>query len=431
MPAPPNLRVSPHSDRVVLDRDAHGDSWLLHLVTCERVHLGAASFGIGHDAEGFAFVGTGAEDTMWAENVLKVKLLKSSGAAAEHPEEKWVQHAGEIQELITFWDKKSGELKVVVDTPPFRQSVLSTYRWFHPFGCCAMDWCLPDLYKTLNFKSFGGLAGKWSSHSWPSWLALLGRLGLPSSHLRLQLERIGTQRVGLSSEITERLLGKNSMSTIMLVALLAVWSGKGKRPGPKHSDEDKIMSGNLLEALLGLAFKRNPLTKAKVFIDEDAKWEYPKFPEGIAPVLLPVNGMEVDLSSLAPMSCNMARQVMRALPMKGPKRYSFAELLQHLGSEKTHWLWRQLVWMAGQVVDDYWVEQVDSGEVGLHELTKVGAQMKLMQYFLGHAKELHKPTFLSGSIDLARVGYNKRAFGVLAVPAGHAMVYPPQVFRST
>ena len=70
------------------------------------------------------------------------------------------------------------------------------------------------------------------------------------------------------------------MNTIMLVALLAVWSGKGKRPGVKHSEEDKIMSGNLLEALLGLAFKKHPLTKAKVFIDGDAKWDYQKFPEG-------------------------------------------------------------------------------------------------------------------------------------------------------
>ena len=70
------------------------------------------------------------------------------------------------------------------------------------------------------------------------------------------------------------------MNTIMLVALLAVWSGKGKRPGVKHSDEDKIMSGNLLEALPGLAFKKHPLTKAKVFIDEDAKWDCPKSRRG-------------------------------------------------------------------------------------------------------------------------------------------------------
>ena len=146
-------------------------------------------------------------------------------------------------------------------------------------------------------------------------------------------------------------------------------------------------------------------------------------------MLLLVNGTEVNLSNMARMSCNMVRQVMRASPMKGPKCYSFAALLQHLGSEKTHWLWRQLVWMAGQVVDDYWVEQVDSA--CLHQLTNVGAQMKFMQYFLGHAKEFHKPTFLSGSIDLAKVGYKRRAFGVLAVPVGNAMVYPPQVPRST
>lgn len=374
---------------------------------------------MGFDDEGFAFVAGDGLDSEWLEERFRIRLYKGDGAGDFK-----VEDGDEIFDFAQWKHDRIDHKDLRVESSTRRHFTIRVSCWVQPQSSCRLWWHLPSLYEQLGLSSHHGKAGRWTSHSWAAWVAFAATLGLAACHLRQQVEHGDPTVIGNCGGVSDRVLPEKAMSSHMLVACLSTWSAACRRPGRARAASDQQTNELLLMNLLEKVGGEERLVL--VFCDEEAQWKPPSFPIGRMGLVLRCSGGLIDLRPLVRFPEEAVRSLRKAIPDFSQEPFHLSDVLRNLAGKDCAWIFRQLVWFAGSLVDEAFSKEVLDGHATDAVKTAAMEDKRLVKYWLGCSEKFNEPKFVSMTMDLARIGQKKRAFGIIALPDNSGCVYPPQ-----
>lgn len=303
------------------------------------------------------------------------------------------------------------------------------------------------------WKEVGADGGR---SSWDAWWRKLQPMqrctsswGLPSSHVRC-----GVGPGKAIGSLGDRVLPFHALSSHALVGLLAKWACSSPNKGGLRSLAGRSAARIVLLSIIRLGFPDGSSCPMDIYLDCDAGWEPPSFPEG-------QHGLRVVVSSGLWDHCMVLRSLPAPDSIKGlpsmhkcvaalgqvqGKLWQLADFLIFALEEPglNAWLGKQLVWNVGSRIDGTVRASVlsdtqpggsstDDLQWAAGGLGKAGSwqqwrqkELNLLRYTQAAKKLFGIPLNLSTSLDAARVSGRKTICAVVAEPGGHAVIAPPQ-----
>lgn len=223
---------------------ADGAAFLCHRVTRERVALPRVAsplrWNLGFDDNGWAFVEAGS-DRRWASSLFEARAVRAGGAIGvlsgegalhlsdymnEHRMKLLPIHVGPASIVLKVW--------VFVRQQP---------------GGCKWWWGLSSMWQALQLSTVR--PGEWVANWWRHWVKRFAKFEVGSPHFRPSERMQKAPKFGIPPEldINERVLPEASVSTPLLLALLARLSARS-RTGREKKQEELEQWALFLDALL-------------------------------------------------------------------------------------------------------------------------------------------------------------------------------------
>ena len=442
-----------HRFELLLDNEC--DRWLLHDSWTEsKLHLEQGTWELHIDDDtGHAYVCSENADSLWC-----VDLFDTVVAPHPHSQELYVlMEDGSSLPLETHKQKHTPVTVPLMVQGSARATMVKAYLLQLACGGAYVWWSLADLYKV--FITTTTPPHRWYQNWWQWWCKTVSAIGLDSNiHLRKPVP-IGQDPKG---ELCHRIFPEASASSYALVMLLCRWANTSKS---RAGQQKKVHQDDWLLVFKGFI---------QTFVKEDEKMEWAFFLDrsmsvrpglplaGANKVHLPIENACVDLSPLSPCDDVMVSQSLAVLDgidcSKPVPVWQWCLALERAGT-KCLWLWQQLVWYLGILLDGKVLGQsVDDGKAVQQDLaepadmlvsqrqrqqarkncklkkllrpqllsTPLDVNRRLLQYFFAMRELLQGKLTVHVAFDASRVGNKQRLLGM--VSCGNVCAYlPPQV----
>ena len=393
--------------------------------TGQRVPLHGSRWVLGCADNGQAYLAQQAEDEeergevcFWADELLPARLFQDAQG------NRFILQRGETQAFEDFMGgAHTGELKYTFKGESlekfqltcccFRQSSVGSRVW----------WQLESLYQALEMTSFNHNAGKWVREVFPQAKQLAEEaLLLGGLHVRYG------QRMGHSEQSTHKIpqwqrLPSKGVSTMVMIGLLSRWSRRAGK-GRLMSEAMMLRCRRALDVILADAWPAPAPVRWQLVVSGDEKLVWPLGVQGEQKLLVDFDESGYgDFTKLQQCNRTLWSHLLGLASEEGldPRHMDPVQLMvlsQPLASLRG--LWRQLVWLLAEVVDNY-----VSTELGRRGATTKNS-LRLGGYLVAARQHFSIRRHLSLSLDFARVGFKKRGFGIIAASSGVGAVLPPQ-----
>lgn len=427
---PASLVLLPHTGRVSL----HLGHVLVHETTHELYLLdGAAEWRLDFADDGFAFVTADGRGAMWIADVMRYNLYKSEGGDDLWVLDRMVDEVEDcaipLQQLVS--ERSAGRVLKLVGGS-LTSLILHITSWRCPQDGARCWVSLGALYKSLGMRSHKGSPSRWLSHGWLAWQRFGEAFGLPASHLRDRSEcshhgdRSAKPPEGGIVSVPE----SKSVSSHTLVALLARWAHEVGKNNLKSPGERRV-SRPALAILLDKAFEDRGPHFANIFLASEVFHRQGTW-SGRSLLRFCIRNARVDFRKIVEQSRQINGAIARALAGEDLSDAHLADVLIKLASVPCcMWLFRQLVWVAGIIVDQHLakVTELNGTERQLKNMSPAEVERDLAKYFLAHSRAFFGQTDVSMALDASRVGQKNVVLAVLALENNIAMAVPPQARR--
>lgn len=418
---PPKLRLQPHRGGV----DLIGGMWLVDRRTGEMVLAGPTGRSSLHfDAAGKGYIFGVDGVAVWASTLLK-HLVYSSDT-----DELFVVYPGPAKQHIVLALQEAQRRRrqfvfITISQPPLRDFKLKLAVWRLPQDGASCWVLLSSLHSALHLQCNHGKAGRWVA-KWSSWQKfIIDDLAMPPCHFRHQVKGgTGLQGVGVEASDTTDLLEEKGISSHGCVGLMAKWGCTHYKFGLRAADDIKSVRW-CFEALLKSAL--GDPADFILQISPRVDWAPPRAPDDCIFATIRVKGLRVDYDSVQRALHVFGRDLYEVFGAEGEGDF-IAFVCKLAVSKKLRWLFRQIVWELGCLVDRAFFHrrfaELDQQNINVSETSIDHA---LCKYLVAGSKYFASAQHLSMALGASRVGQKHVYTGVVASTSNVAMAFPPQV----
>lgn len=432
-------------DHLVLQH-RHGRQTAFRRVSRERVILPELPPGhqwvLNFDDGGWGFFSDGQDDVRWASSILTKRVVRDEGRTYI------LQGDGEPAELGECLNENRrkhlpmfvGAASLVILAWVFSHEQIGGFRWW---------WGLASLWTSLQPSHIK--AGEWVANLWRHWLKRFGKVGLGHPHLRpsARMRECPAYGVAPGFEVDGRVLSEPSVSTPMLLVLLARLSNVVHNSGPRQRNaEEAGRWRSFAEEVLKLTLPAD--FEVQVFLAMRAPQHADSIPAGHHKLCFSVVG-----GSFRPKNFDLRLPVPGALLREFRHReavpaFELLMAMDRAGAATWPCLWQLAMALALQVEatlsnlekpDDLSVHlsparqlsRVNRSQLGrlaqaLRARLQADSGNLVCRYFFAMRKAFgHKPQFFSLACDATRMGKRSCMVGCIALPNNVFAWCPPQV----
>jgi hypothetical protein len=417
-----------------------GETVLQHCITKEIVTLPApagSSYSLHFDADGDGYLSSGLEGgtTEWVSQHLSATVVMDDSRAC------YVVQGDTVTALSAYFNEYvQTEFKV----PLAGATVMCKgWRFLHNQGGAYLFWDVGALYMLLQVGS--DWPSKWYLRRWADWETLVGRMGMPSHHMR---KAVRTQQAvktppGPSApwHIDARCLPHHSMSTAALLRCVCRWvNPRNARRQIKEVMAWRAFLGGLLRECLPKELVVPIFLDQKVELDFDAAWH------GSGLVKLPCKDGQLDMTCL-----HGQYKVLHEPCDEGSLQAPLFEVLlcaERLGARLMH-VFKQLIYFLAMTLELHFTgAQGESTVASCKRISKKALILqnrlaqccrarlcqslteKLCRYYFAGRKAFFRPPFLGLAVDGSRLGMKAVLVGIVSLPSNITMWGPPQALSS-
>lgn len=306
-------------------------------------------------------------------------------------------------------------------------------------GYC--KWNMLKLFAAMGLadgRATTHLPGRWVASSWQAWSRKASQLRLPPSAV---LKPVATDKNGGAdaSEKDGRVLPWPSVSTPMLISLLARWCSLPREMGWQELASNRQAALEMLEAICRVCHQS--AFELRAFVDESVKRRWPAEAEGVREVRLQVEiGGQVQVRPLQLVieGAGIISQAAWSSAVGDEPAISLLDLVRTCCRQEVRAveLWMQVVWEVSSRFEAMLMQARDGVSVFAHMSVEVVGwntsdtyqlQRKLMSYIDGCRQRWISPKYLSVTTDKSRVHGRALQNSLFVAPSNEAFWAPPQV----